>query len=183
MTVEEIFNKLASHMVEGIMYHDDMAKAYDFLGLSGFARCHDYHHICETKEYRQLSHYYSTHFHKLIKLEQLKQPQIVPDSWYKYTTLDVDTSTKRNAVKELMEKWVAWEKETKILYQTMRRELYSINEVAAALEIDCLICDVDEELTWAEKKWIKLETVGYDIQLIVEWSNELHKKYKQAVKI
>jgi len=60
----------------------------------------------------------------------------------------------------------------------MRRELYSINEVAAALEIDCLICDVDEELTWAEKKWIKLETVGYDIQLIVEWSNELHKKYK-----
>jgi len=49
MTVEEIFNKLASHMVEGIMYHDDMAKAYDFLGLSGFARCHDYHHICELK--------------------------------------------------------------------------------------------------------------------------------------
>jgi len=56
-------------MVEGIMYHDDMAKAYDFLGLSGFARCHDYHHICETKNYRKLSHYYATHFHKLIKLE------------------------------------------------------------------------------------------------------------------
>jgi hypothetical protein len=69
MTVEEIFSKLASHMVEGIMIHDDMANAYDFLGLFGFAECHDYHHLEETKNYRCLSHYFSTHYHKLLKLE------------------------------------------------------------------------------------------------------------------
>lgn len=178
MTVEEIFNKLASHMVEGIMYHDDMAKAYDFLALSGFARCHDYHHICETKSYRKLSHYYATHFHKLLKLEQLKQPQIVPDSWYKYKTTDVDIATKRSAVKELMEKWVAWETETKTLYQAMRQELCAIGEVAAALYLECLICDVDEELVWAQKKQIKFETLGYDIGAIIQCSDALHKKYK-----
>lgn len=178
MTIEEIFNQLASHMVEGIMYHDDMAKAYDFLALRGFARCHDYHHICETKSYRELSHYYSTHYHKLIQLNKLDQPQIVPESWYKYTTLDVDISTKRNAVKELMTKWVKWETETKNLYQAMRQELCSIGEVAAALYIDCLICDVDEELVWAQKKQIKLETLGYDIGAIIQCSEALHKKYK-----
>lgn len=178
MTVEEIFNKLASHMVEGIMYHDDMAKAYDFLGLSGFARCHDYHHICETKNYRKLSHYYATHFHKLIKLEQLDQPKIIPDNWYKYTTPDVDVATKRNAVKDLMAKWVSWEKETKTLYQSMRQELCAIGEVAAALYLECFIYDVDEELTWAQKKWIKFETLGYDIGAIIQCSDALHKKYK-----
>ena len=178
MTIEEIFNKLASHMVEGIMYHDDMAKAYDFLALRGFARCHDYHHICETKSYRKLSHYYSTHYHKLIQLNKLDQPQIVPESWYKYTTLDVDISTKRNAVKELMAKWVKWETETKNLYQAMRQELCSIGEVAAALYVDCLICDVDEELIWAQKKQMKLETLGYDIGAIIQCSEALHKKYK-----
>jgi len=41
MTIEEIFNKIASHMVEGIMIHDEMANAYDFLGLFGFAKLHD----------------------------------------------------------------------------------------------------------------------------------------------
>lgn len=178
MTIEEIFNQLASHMVEGIMYHDDMAKAYDFLALRGFARCHDYHHICETKNYRKLSHYYSTHYHKLIQLNKLDQPQIVPESWYKYTTLDVDISTKRNAVKELMAKWVKWETETKNLYQAMRQELCSIGEVAAALYVDCFICDVDEELVWAQKKQIKLETLGYDIGAIIQCSEALHKKYK-----
>ena len=178
MTIEEIFNQLASHMVEGIMYHDDMAKAYDFLALRGFARCHDYHHICETKNYRKLSHYYSTHYHKLIQLNKLDQPQIIPESWYKYTVMDVDISTKRNAVKELMAKWVKWETETKDLYQAMRQELCSIGEVAAALYVDYLICDVDEELTWARKKQIKLETLGYDIGAIIQCSEALHKKYK-----
>ena len=178
MTIEEIFNQLASHMVEGIMYHDDMAKAYDFLALRGFARCHDYHHICETKSYRKLSHYYSTHYHKLIQLNKLNQPQIVPESWYKYTVMDVDISTKRNAVKELMAKWVKWETETKTLYQAMRQELCSLGEVAAALYVDCLICDVDEELIWAQKKQIKLESLGYDIGAIIQCSEALHKKYK-----
>ena len=77
-----------------------------------------------------------------------------------------------------MTKWVNWEKETKVLYQAMRQELCSIGEVAAALEIECLICDVDEELVWAEKKWIKLETLGYDIGSVLTVSENLHKKYK-----
>ena len=178
MTVEEIFSKLASHMVEGIMIHDDMANAYDFLGLCGFAKCHDYHHLEETKNYRCLSHYFSTHYHKLLKLEQLDQPKIIPETWHKYSTPDVDTNTKRNAVKDLMNKWVTWERDTKKLYQEMRQELCAIGEVAAALKVDCFICDVDEELVWAEKKWMKLETLGYDIGTILKWSSEMYKKYK-----
>jgi len=43
MTVEEIFTKLATHMAQGISYHEEMAKAYDFIGLWGFAQCHTYH--------------------------------------------------------------------------------------------------------------------------------------------
>jgi len=90
----------------------------------------------------------------------------------------VDVATKRNAVKDLMAKWVSWEKETKTLYQSMRQELCAIGEVAAALYLECFICDVDEELTWAQKKWIKFETLGYDIGAIIQCSDALHKKYK-----
>ena len=45
MTNEEIFNKLASHMIEGIMIHDEMSRAYSFLGLEGFKLCHEYHFL------------------------------------------------------------------------------------------------------------------------------------------
>jgi hypothetical protein len=43
MTIEEIFNKLATHMYEGVLIHQEMAKAYDFLGLWGLSKCHIYH--------------------------------------------------------------------------------------------------------------------------------------------
>ena len=119
MTIEEIFNKMASHMIEGIMYHDEFAKAYDFLSLYGFAACHDYHHFSEEACYRALSTYYATHYFKLIKLNEIPQPKVIPDGWFNYKTQDVDTGTKRSAVKELMTKWINWEIKTKKLYEEL----------------------------------------------------------------
>ena len=179
MTIEEIFNKIASHMVEGIMIHDEMANAYDFLGLFGFAKLHDCQHLEETCAYRKLAHYYSTHYHKLLKIDTQVRQTIIPESWYKYTTMAVDVNTKRSAVKDMMGKWVKWEQDTKKLYQEMRQELCALGEVAAALEIDCFIKDVDDELVHAEKKFIKLETIGYDIGTIISWQQHMYKKYKK----
>ena len=182
MTIEEIFNKIASHMIEGIMYHDEMAKAYDFLGLYGFSKCHDYHHMKEEMGYRELSHYYATHYFKLLEIGELKQPNLIPDTWFKYTTLAVDTSTKRNAVKELMTKWVNWEKETKKLYEELHQELTNLREIAAAKYLEKFIDDVTDELKHAQKKFIKLETIGYDIVTIIEWQQPMYRKFKKRMK-
>jgi hypothetical protein len=48
-----------------------------------------------------------------------------------------------------MNKWIAWERSTKELYQVMRQELVSIGEIAASLYIDKCICDVTKELRHA----------------------------------
>jgi len=113
MTVEEVFTKLVNHMREGVMTHGEMARAYDFIGLEGFARMHDYHQCEEKQGYLCLLHYYSCHYHKLLKIEEIPLPKIIPETWYKYSTTDVDNGTKKGAVKELMEKWVQWERATK----------------------------------------------------------------------
>ena len=52
---------------------------------------------------------YATHYYKLLKPEVNYKHEIIPQSWYKYSTMVVDVGTKRNAVKELMTKWVQWE--------------------------------------------------------------------------
>ena len=182
MTVEEVFTKLAKHMVEGMMYHDTFTKGYDFLGLYGFAKCHEYHHIEETKDYLNLLHYYSTRYHKLLMIKEIPEPNIIPPDWYKYTTMDVDTNTKRNAVKTMMEKWIEWERKTKTLYQEMHQELCNLGEVAAANEVKCYICAVDEELKHAEKKLIKLTSVDYNINTIINWQQPMYKKFKKELK-
>jgi hypothetical protein len=63
----------------------------------------------------------------------------------------------------------------------MRQELCNIGEIAAALYIDQYICDVTKELCHAQKKLIKLETTGYDIIKIIEWQDDLCKKYKKKL--
>ena len=179
MTVDEIFTKLAEHMIEGIMTHNDLMRAYNFLGLYGFAKSHEYHYLEESGGYVRLLGYYSTRYHKLLNVQNIPKPEIIPDTWYKYTTMAVDANTKRQAVKSMMDKWVEWERKTKKLYQEMYKELCNINEVAAADEVKCFICAVDEELKHAEKKLIKLETLGYDISAIVGMQESMYKKFNK----
>ena len=181
MTVEEIFTRVISHMYEGVKYHEEMAKAYDFLGLWGFAKCHISHSCEENQGMKQLMHYYATHYFRMLKVEETETAKIIPESWFKYSTQAIDAGTKRNSVKELMGKWVDWEKSTKKFYQEMRQELTAIGELAAAMEIDCYICDVSKELCHAEKKLLKLESLGYDMQDIMEMEDKLARKYKKKL--
>ena len=182
MTVEEIFSKLANHMIKGMMFHEQMANYYHFLGLKGYKRCHEYHFYSETCGFKHLECYYLDHFNKLIKTDIIEDPHIIPDSWYKYNREEVDTNTKRNGVKEMVKKWVDWEKETKQLYQNSYKELYDLGEIAAAMKISCYIKDVDEELKSAIKKFINLQTINYDINMIIEEQTEIHDKYKEKIK-
>ena len=181
MTIEEIFNKIATHMIEGIMYHDEFAKIYDFLGLWGYARCQDYHHFEEEQGYRQLSLYYATHYFKLLQIEEITKPKIIPETWYKYTAQAVDASTKQKTIKELMTKWVEWERSTKKLYQEMRQELAALNELDAAMKIDHYIYDVSKELSNVEQQLLDLEAINYDMSVIIPEQKSLQHKYKKKL--
>ena len=181
MTVEEIFGSLSAHMIKGLMIHDQLANYYDFLGLHGFKRCHEYHYRKESASYRELCGYYINHYSKLTPDLPIDNPNTIPESWYRYTRQDVDANTKKKAVKDGLEKWVSWETETKSLYQNMYDELLDIQEVDAAMFIGCLIKDVSHELKHAERKQLCYSAVGYDIGMIVSEQHRLHKKYKKKI--
>ena len=178
MTVDEIFRDLSAHMVKGVMLHDQMADYYDFLNLHGYKRCHEYHGKCEMRSYRKLHRYYINHYNKLIEDTNVASPDAIPASWYRYSRQEVDTATKRSAVKAGIEKWVSWERETKEKYEKAYADLMEIGEVASAKRMSCLICDVDRELKWAERKHINLLTADYDIGYILGEQDHLHDWYK-----
>ena len=69
MTVEEIFNKIITHMEEGLIYHSEFIKAYSFLGLWGYVKCQEYHYYEEMRNYKQFEHYYMAHYFKLLNSE------------------------------------------------------------------------------------------------------------------
>jgi len=181
MTLDEIFSELSSHMVKGIMLHSQMASYYDFLQLKGYVRCHEYHFISESNSYRKLNRYYLNHCNKLIHETRVENPEIIPENWYKYSRMDVDIDTKKNAIKTAMNKWISWETETKELFERVYCELLDLNEIATALFIGEFVKDVDEELKWADRECLDLMSVNYDMTYILERQDILHCKFKSML--
>lgn len=182
MTVDEVYSEIAAHMIKGMMIHEQLANYYDFLGLEGYKRCHEYHYLNETCAYRGLCRYFINHHNKLIPYKEIDNPNVIPSNWYNHVRNDVDTGTKKNAVKAGLTKWIEWERETKTLYENMYGELTDINEVASAFKIKELICDVDNELKKAERYLLNKEAVGYDITVIIGEQKRKHNKYDRKMR-
>ena len=181
MSVDEIFRELSSHITKGVMLHEQMSDYYDFLNLHGYKRCHEYHAKCEMKYLRKLHRYYINHYNRLIEEEPIQNPDAIPSSWYRYTRQEVDANTKRSAVKSGIEKWVAWEQETKTLYEKAYKDLMELGEVAAANKLSCYVHAVDKELKWAQRTHINLVTADYDIGYILGKQDYLHDWYKEKM--
>lgn len=182
MTVEEVFNKLANHMQLGILFHNEMIKIYQFLGLYGYAKCQEYHYYEETVQYQSLQHYYSSNYFKLLQLMQITIPEVIANTWYKYSSQAVDLNTKRTTIKNLMNQWVNWEEETQQLYSTLYSELIAINETVAAEEVKKYLIAVTKELSDIKQTVLELSAIDYDLTLIIDWQAKLKKKYKHKIK-
>ena len=182
MTVEEIFTELANHMIKGIMLHEQLSEYYDFLGLEGYRKCHEYRFFDECVGYKKFVKYYTEHNNKLIEGIKADSSDIIPSSWYKYHRQDVDANTKRNAVKNGLKTWVEWETETKKLYESEYKELMELDKVADAKMVGKLVEDVDHELKRAEQYWLNKTAIDFDLVEVVQEQHKKKEKYKHKLK-
>lgn len=181
-TVGEIYKELASHMVEGLMIHEQLMNCYVFLGTEGYAKCHEYRYLDETKGYIKLCRYYSDHHRGILSPGQVIPPDIIPASWFDNKKEDMDNETRRKAIKASFDEWVRWESSTKEVYQKAYAELFSIGEIASAIFVKEYIKDVDDELADAIGDKLHKEAIGYDMVSIIEEQEELEKFYKKKLK-
>lgn len=172
MTVEEVFSGLVAHLRQGISMHYAFVQMYDFLGLNFYSRRQYEQYLEEINNCHSLCHYYMEHYHKLVNFSEKQEQNVVPASWYKYTQLDVDVNTKRNAVREIVQQWVNWERSTKEYIVQLYKQLMSLDELAAALYLEKMLKKVNNELAEAEAFQLELEAIGYDLVHIIE---EQHK--------
>lgn len=168
MTVEEIFSAVSAHLVEGLMYHDQLHQYYAFLALQGESEAHRGHYESESRAYHKLHDYYLTHYGKLIPRMRSVDPGKIPENWYRYRRDEVDASTKRLAVQTGMESWVDWERETKALYEKSAKDLLDLNEMDAYRFMMCYVEDVSEELKCAEAQKLEYQSTGYDMSYIMD---------------
>lgn len=181
MDIKEIYTQIAEHMIKGMMIHDQLANYYDFLGLKGYKRCHEYHFLKETCAYRGVCRYFINHHNMLIPETRFESPEVIPESWYNHERHDVDSATKKSAVKTGLTKWLEWETDTKRFYEQMYKEALEADEVASAMKIKCLVKDVDCELKDVERYYLNKEATNYDLGGIIAEQSRKHHKYQHKM--
>lgn len=78
MPVIDVFAKVSDHLIDGMMMHEQMADYYNFLGLDGFKRLHEYHFICETISMRRIHRYFIDHCNQLLPVANTKHIDVIP---------------------------------------------------------------------------------------------------------
>lgn len=173
MELRDIFSEISSHAIKGMMFHDQLASYFGFLSLNGFKKEQEDRFISESMEYRRIMDYFVSHYNQLIPEAEIENPSVIPSGWYGHKREDVDTSTRRSAVKEAYDHWITWERETKSLYEKSVKELHDMGFIAASLAVSSMVASVDHELALAEQKRMELEACDYDSVFILDIQNDI----------
>ena len=182
MSGEDIFRAIKERQIVALMFHDQSADLFDFLGLKGFKRMHEYQYLSESIEHRKLSRYYLNHHNKLLFEEQLDNPRAVPEDWAKYTRFEVTPSIRKQSVERSFGDYYDWEYETLKCYSEYARRLLELGQVADFNMVNCLIKDVDLELKYLSRMLITLKSISYDSLQVEAMQQELHDYYKCKLK-
>ena len=160
--MEEIYKRMKAHLLEGMVFHDEMSRYYSFLGLKDYAKCHEMHYAKETEGYKRLSRFYLRHYNKLIPNIPMSRPDIIPDSWYNANQMEVDNGTRQSYLAKGYKKWIEWETGTLNFFTELKE---NADPITCHL-ISEYIEDVSEELAEAKEQYIMHEMIGYDLQTI-----------------
>ena len=179
---EDIFNEISKRYVAAMMMHGQMADYFNFLGLKGYKRLHEYQFLTETLERREICRYFVDHHGKLLKDSFSGTVKVIPDSWYTASRLSIGKSTKQKAVEDGFIEYHNWESETKSIYEKYSQKLREAGAVADAIFVEELVEDVSAELQTVERMISDLISTGYDMVYIAEIQSEIHEKYKKKLK-
>lgn len=178
----EVFTLISTRQFVALRFHNDMADLFDFLGLRGFKRMHEYQFLAESAEYRSVRRYFLNHHGQLLNAGETERVSVIPDDWYKYTREDVSPTVRQQAVQRAMQQYRQWESDTKALYEKCATYLLGWGKVADFNKVNDLIRDVDSELKYLERLCLELQAVEYDCSYLEILQDKYHEKYKEKSK-
>lgn len=179
---KDVYSMVNARQVGALMFHDEMADLFDFLGLRGFKRMHEYQYFVESAEHRALKRYYLNHHGMLLADTNIKEVSVIPDDWSQYCRWDVTPAIRKQSVQKALQQYKDWECETKELYGKCASKLLMWGKIADFNKINDLVKDVDMELKYLERLCLELSSVDYDGAYLQVMQDKLHEKYKEKTK-
>ena len=177
MPAVDILAELKARSIEGVMFHDKMREYFLYLGLHGYAAMHNYHEISEKNAADRLSTSFLHNSGSLIPDKALTAPEVIPAQWYRMKRQDTDAQWRRRAIRDGMTAWRDWEKGTAVLLKDIIFRLVSENETTYSRIAEQKLSDVESEIAGVEEIIFDLESIEYNLPIIIEKQPDIEKKY------
>lgn len=178
----ELYGLLNKRMTTALMLHSEMSDYFNFLGLHGFKRIHEYQYFKESIGKRKLNSKFLDMYNKLIPEKGHEKVEVMPDEWYKHTRMDIDDSVMSKYTKAALKTYREWEEETKQMLEDICSVLMEKGMMADYEIMRCYLKDVCCELQRIYRMCEELNNVGYDVLYITEIQKRIHDEYKCKMK-
>lgn len=178
-SADEIFEVIVSHLTKGVMFHDKMMDLYGFLGLYGFKKMHEYQYYCESIERRKAKCYVLDHMNLLVREEPDDSGlNFIPANWYEHTRHDITPESRKQYIAPSFQGYKQWEEETKDLLSYCANELMYMGQMSDFNEVMSMVDDVEEELRKLEDLMLKLKSVDFDMQYLMDMQEKICQEYE-----
>lgn len=176
-----LYSLMESHMVEGIMFHNDMSDYFNFIGLHGFKRIHEYQFYEENKNRRLLVRNVLDVHNVLIPHVEVETKEYIPRDWYKYTRMNIDDTIIPKLTRNAWKMYREWEEQTKEMYENIACAFMKKEMLMDYSTVMCYVKDVQGELKKIYRMCECLSNVAYDPVYIMEIQGKVHDKYKHKL--
>ena len=182
MTLNEIFSELSTHMISGMMVHEQLMVRYWLLNLPGYAKCHEYHYLSETIGHNRLLEFVTNRYDYLVSPGVPSDPGLISKKLYETRRDHVSIEERVEVIDSTFDEWIRWESETLNLYKSAYSYLLSANEIDAANFVSKYIDDVSSELIYAKNEQLAKESMNYDMPTIIEEQEAYVKKFTKKIR-
>lgn len=74
--LQTLYSNLMDRMRQGTEMHEKLADYYNFLNLSGYQKCHEYHMLCELLTYQKAKDDYMKEYNQLVQPNYMNNPML-----------------------------------------------------------------------------------------------------------
>ena len=167
MNMYEVWSKISSHQITGLMYHFQFADMFYFLGFNKLGKDQECHYHEESESLRKNHCFVLKHHNKVITVGHAAGVELIPSTWSKHTMDDVDKNTRKNHVTSIFDSWLAWELKTKEFYGEMYNTAMEQHAYVDACRIKEMILDVEDELVHIHECINKLKMHEYSLEAML----------------
>ena len=142
-------NSIGERLLSGIMFHIDLTKLFNFLGLNNLYKWQKCQTWEEIEHLQELENYMLKYHHKMIQFQNInKDNDLIPIDWYSCSTLDVNQNDIINNLQKVLDEYINWEQDTKIFLYDKLRESDNISDKCIIEKIiksvECELADIEQ---------------------------------------